>query len=126
MGYAVNNIENAMESFSNLGFVKEDTQVDVNRKISIAFIRNGDTLVELIEPYGENSPVDEILKKNGPTPYHICYSVCDIDNALKELKKSGWVVILKKAPAPAMGDAMVAFLHNKPLGIIELVEEKAD
>ena len=124
IGYAVNSIESAFEQFKLLGFTKESFQIDESRKVSIAFIRNGDTLVELIEPCGEGSPVEELLKKSGPAPYHICYCAECIDDVLPELKKAGWAVISKKAEAPAISGAPVVFLYNKEAGLIELVEEK--
>ena len=124
IGYAVRDIDSALECFCKLGYVYESQKIDESRRVRIVFIRNNETLVELVAPEGPNSPIDEALKKNGPAPYHICYSVDDIDEQCKKLKNEGWTVLIKKSPAPAIGDASVAFLFNKRVGVIEIVEER--
>ena len=123
IGYAVRDIDSALECFNKLGYVCVSQKIDELRRVRIAFIRNEETLVELVAPNGPNSPVDEMINKNGPAPYHICYTVKDIDEQCKKLKKEGWTVIIKKSQAPAIGDASVAFLFHKRIGIIEIVEE---
>ena len=125
IGYAVRDIENALEGFYQLGFVLESRNADESRRVCIAFLRNGETLVELVAPDDSDlpSPIDEVLKKVGPSPYHICYIVEDIDNQCKSLKKEGWSILIKRSPAPAIDNAPVAFLFRKSVGIIELVEQ---
>ena len=123
IGYAVRDIDSALECFNKLGFVCESQIIDGSRRVRIAFVRNGETLVELVAPEGPNTPIDETLNKNGPAPYHICYAADNIDEQCKKLKKEGWTVLIKKTPAPAIGDASVAFLFHKQAGIIEIVEE---
>jgi len=122
IGYAVKEIDEAVKKFRDLGYVVEDKIEDESRKVVIAFARNNDVLVELVAPMGEGSPVDGILDKNGAAPYHICYEVHNIEEACKELKKEGWTVLIKPAPAPAINGALVVFLYNRIVGLIELVE----
>lgn len=125
IGYAVHNIDDAIESFIVIGYELVSKTDDTLRKVVIAFVKNGDIVIELISPSDIDSPIDNILEKNGPSPYHICYEVPNIDDACKMLRKEGWVIIRKPALAPAInleGSAKVVFLYEKNMGLIELVE----
>lgn len=122
IGYAVRDISASKPHFLHLGFKEESRVDDYSRNVEIAFLRNGGTLVELIAPLNESAPVFEFLKKNGPMPYHIAYEVPYIEEAYKELKKDGWLMIIKPAAAVAINNTDVAFLFNKDVGIIELIE----
>ena len=124
IGYAVKKLEKAAEIFEGLGYIGGDITEDEIRNIKIMFMENGHERVELVAPNGESTPVDGVLKNNGPTPYHICYEVPDMENAVSELKTKGWMVIKEAEPAPAIGGATVVFLYNRHIGMIELVEIK--
>ena len=82
--------------------------------------------LELLAPVNENSPVNNILEKNGVSPYHTCYVVKDIQEAISELRKQKYVMISKPAEAVAFKGSKVAFLFNKNVGLIELVETPAE
>ena len=78
-------------------------------------------LLELIEPLDETSPVFKVLSKNGVTPYHICYSVKDIDKSVSELRSLRFVATSEPVPACALDYRKVCFLYNRNVGLIELV-----
>jgi methylmalonyl-CoA/ethylmalonyl-CoA epimerase len=122
IGYAVKDIESSLPIFKQLGFTLQSKCVDDHRNIEIAFINNGSYLIELIAPLSEGSPVDNILQKNGPTPYHLCYEVPNLEEAIRSLKHNGWFVIKKRESAIAIENKPVVFLHKAEIGIIELVE----
>ena len=58
----------------------------------------------------------------GNTPYHLCYSVKDMGEAIGNLKNSGYALVEKPTCAVAFGSKKVAFLYSKHMGIIELLE----
>ncbi len=127
IGYAVKDIEKAKQSFMKLGYTVEKKTVDYIRNVVIAFARNDSTIIEMIAPLDNGSPIDNILEKNGAMPYHICYEVKNIEDACKSLKKDGWIILGKPSPAPAISsleDIKVVFLYDKNIGLIELVEIK--
>lgn len=129
IGYAVKDIDQGIESFKKLGYKVSHKTKDYDRKVLIAFAMNDDLAVELIAPMGVGSPIDNILAKNGPSPYHICYEVADIGASCDELKREGWLILGKPSAAPGIickGNAEVVFLYNKNVGIIELVEIKTN
>lgn len=78
----------------------------------------------MISPAGDKNPVSDILKKNGPTPYHLCYVSNNFEKDIEDVIKvtKGKVVIPPKA-AVAFGGRRVVFLYSLTIGLIELVEE---
>lgn len=124
IGYAVKNLEQSIGVFEALGYTVGEITADAGRNIRIVFLQNGSECVELVAPDGDETPVDSVLKSVGPTPYHICYEVPNLEEALNELQKSRWIVTKQPEPAPAIGGASVAFLYHRRVGMIELVEIK--
>lgn len=124
LGYAVKKLEKAAEVFEKLGYLSGEIVEDQLRHIKIMFMENGHERVELVAPDGESSPVDSVLKNTGPTPYHICYEVQNMAQAVSKLKADGWAIIKEAEIAPAIGGAPVVFLYNRHIGMIELVEIK--
>lgn len=124
IGYAVASVEKSRSSFEAMGYVAEgDCTDDAFRKVRILFMTQGSYRIELIAPLEAGSPVDKIVRQNGPTPYHLCYEVENIDLSLPELKKNGFKPITGADPAPAIGGRRVMFLMSLRQGLIELVEK---
>lgn len=126
-GYIVSSITNAVEEMKLLNYeIIQNTIYDEDRNIGICFIKNGNQLIELIEPKDENAVTYKILAKTGPAPYHICYKVNNIEEACNTLKKEGFFPISKIEKASAMGEnCKVIFLYSQTIGLIELVSDNA-
>ena len=129
IGYVVRDIEKARHEFGVLGYEFEDLIEDFDRNIYILFGDNGNIRIELIQTMNteKSSPVREILRKNGPTPYHICYKTDDMEADIQKLKFQKWLLInpprLAVAFAKEGGGVKVAFLMHRQIGMIELVEK---
>lgn len=123
IGYAVKNIEKAKKSMEVLGFRFEDQVTDTDRNIYIAFGELDGYRVELVAPITTGSPVDVLLEKNGPTPYHICYKSYEIEADIEHLQKNRYKVTIPLTPAVAFGGKRVVFLYSLSVGLIEIVEE---
>ena len=123
IGYLVKNISKTEKKFLELGYeIESPTKFDEIRNIDIEFLVNGDYRVELIEPKGEESPMYPLLKRYKNTPYHLCYEVENIDEAIADLQDKYYTVIQEPNIAPCIEGKKVAFLNNISMGIIELVE----
>ena len=128
IAYAVTSIEKSKIKFEDLGFKATDTEPvnDDIRNIKILFMMHDEskTLIELVEPLNDTSPITNLCKKmhGCASPYHICYEVENLSEALSEFKSKGYLVTQKPAPAVAIEGKNVAFLFQKDVGIIELVE----
>ncbi|SMO33455.1 VOC family protein [Propioniciclava tarda] len=122
VGYAVENHDRAEQGFIALGYTIGPRTDDTARRVCISFARNGTELVEIISPLAEDSPVSSVLAKNGPSAYHLCYETPDLAASLVELRKHGWRTLIPAEAAPALEGSDVAFLYNRHVGLIELVE----
>lgn len=122
-GIACKEIDRTAEAYAQLGYSKGETIFDPLQNINICFLTHTEMpMVELLSPVDENSPVVQILEKNGVTPYHTCYGVDNLDAAIKSFKRSRYVVVSKPKEACAIDGKRVAFLYNADMGLIELVE----
>ncbi|MBR5758265.1 MAG: VOC family protein, partial [Thermoguttaceae bacterium] len=98
IGYAVEDLDNSKKALEALGFSFESAIEDVDRRIRIAFGELDGYRVELVAPAAENSPVSALLKKVGPTPYHLCYLSENIETDVVELIKQRFKVLIPPAP----------------------------
>lgn len=111
IGYAVKNIEEAMEQMRLLGYSFGKEIKDEGRKVWIAFGNFKGYRVELVAPAAEGSPVDNILKYVGASPYHICYCSDDFDYDLKVLCGGGYKVAVPPAPAAALEGRLFFYMR---------------
>ena len=79
-----------------------------------SFVELTNTKIELLEPYGEDSPVKGFLAKNpSGGMHHVCYEVEDILAARDKLKAEGARVLGDGNPKIGAHDKPVLFLHPK-------------
>lgn len=127
VGVAVKDIEKTAAIYVQGGYKKSATTFDSVQNVNICWlVKEGMPTVELLAPVDETSPVCKTLEKNGVTPYHTCYIVEDIEKAMSDLRKMKYVAVSKPEVAPAISNCKVAFLFNKNVGLIELVEAPAE
>ena len=131
IGVAVPEIEETATVYKEAGYTQTESVYDPIQNVNICFlIKEGMPKVELLAPphththtgVEGNSPVQQILDKMGVTPYHTCYEVDDIEDAVAELRKMRYIVVRKPEPAIAFDNRRVCFLYNKQVGLIEIVE----
>jgi hypothetical protein len=97
--------------------------IDPVQGVRIQFMEMGDgSLLELLEPFGEKSPVQRHLQKGGGL-YHLCFEVDDLDITLQRFRDTGEaVVVCEPVPAPAIDNRRVAFVVTTSRDLIEFVE----
>ena len=125
IGIAVKDIVKAANLYKDAGYLCSEITYDPIQNIEICFLsKDGMPLVELLAAHDEKSPVNNILQKVGSGPYHCCYVVQDIEDAISKLKRMRYIATSKPAEAVAIDNHRVCFLYNKEIGLIELVEYK--
>merc|ERR1711941_84570 len=93
--------------------------------VTTVFVELDNTKIELLHPYGENSPIAGFLKKNPMGGiHHICIEVDDINKAVETIKAEG-VRPLGKEPKIGAHNKPVMFFHPKDCGGILLELEQA-
>jgi methylmalonyl-CoA/ethylmalonyl-CoA epimerase len=93
--------------------------------VSTVFITLPNTKIELLEPLGENSPINKFLEKNPSGGiHHVCYEVDDIIAARDKLVADGARVLGDGEPKIGAHGKPVLFLHPKDfLGTLTELEE---
>jgi len=89
----------------------------------VCFVNLPNSQIELIEPYGENSPIHGFLAKNPRGgQHHICFEVEDILVARDAMKANG-ATVLGEPRIGAHGTPII-FVHPKDMGgvLVELME----
>ena len=91
--------------------------------VSFCFINLPSGQIELIEPYGDTSPIEKFLQKNPKgAQHHICFEVEDIYAAKAHMEANG-ARILNEPRVGAHGTPVI-FVHPKDFTgtLIELME----
>ena len=91
--------------------------------VTVVFIDLPNTKIELLHPYGEDSPIENFLKKNVDGGiHHLCFEVKDIIGSLKALEADGAKILGSGKPKIGAHGKPVIFLHPKDFNgtLIEL------
>ena len=129
VGYLVDDIEISAAEFESLCFTRVGKVIeDSNRLINVLFLKNGEHMVELIQPLNDSSPYHGLRKKHRNSPYHLCIQTDDLQECIDKMKAHhGHILIQPPQPAPAIdGSPKVAFLLNRHIGMIEHMENQSE
>ena len=89
-------------------------QVLPEHGVTVVFVNVANTKIELLEPFGEGSPIASFLEKNpSGGMHHLCYEVDDIIAARDRLKAAGARVLGDGEPKTGAHGKPVLFLHPK-------------
>ncbi len=127
IGIATDDIEGSIKIYRELGFTDNGMVVDEQQRVKIAFLRKpGHPDLELIAPIDKSSPVYNLVKKCGVTPYHFCYQTEDGTAAGNALKAKGFFQIRNPTTAVAIDGRQVSFWYHPHYGLIEIIHGKAE
>jgi len=123
---AVPDIEAAANTYRNsLGATLSAKEEQPDHGVSTIFIELPNTKIELLEPLGVDSPINNFLEKNPAGGiHHICYEVDNIIEARDKLKSEGARVLGSGDPKIGAHGKPVMFLHPKDFcgTLVELEE----
>lgn len=119
---AVNDLEAALRRYvALLPGAAIERSVVADQQVVVAFLRLGDTAVELIQPTSADSGVARFLAQRGEGLHHIAFEVDDLQSELRRLESEG-IELVDREPRPG-AHGMVAFLHPRSTGVlVELVQ----
>jgi len=124
VGIAVSDLDQSIELYRSLfGAELLDRKANEKEGLEAAFMRIGDSELELMAPMREDSPVGKFVARRGPGLHHVAYAVTDIGKALEDARASG-LELIDAAPRLGMHGSRIAFIHPKSAGgvLTELVE----
>ena len=97
-----------------LGATVSEPQAEPDHGVTVVFVELPNTKIELLEPLGENSPIQAFLDKSPSGGiHHVCYEVDDIISARDHLKAQGARVLGDGEPKIGAHGKPVLFLHPK-------------
>ena len=124
---AVNDLKEAIKLYKDvLGGKVSDIHNYPNHGVSVSFVDLGNTKIELMEPFGKDSPIEKFLNKNlNGGIHHICIEVDDIYKIRDHLIKNNVSILGDGEPKIGAHDKPVLFLHPKNFfgTLIELEQE---
>ncbi len=129
VGIAVPSLAEAIKPYRDLLGITDITEPRAlpAQGVSFVFVNLPTGQVELIEPYGENSPIEKFLQKNPKGgQHHVCFEVEDIHQAVEHMKAKGATVL--NEPRIGAHGTPVIFIHPKDFSgtLIELMETPKD
>ena len=127
VGVVVNSIESGIKRYKAMFGFEQVSEVvdDPVQKVSVVLLSGpeADSVpVELIAPLSEDSPVSKILKGNVRL-YHLCFAVENIEEALKNLRNNGAIIISGPVPADLFEGKRIAFVYTPDNYVVELLEK---
>jgi methylmalonyl-CoA/ethylmalonyl-CoA epimerase len=118
LGIAVNSIEEALPYYENvLGLKCYNVETVEDQKVKTAFLKCGDTKIELLEPTGPDSTIAKFIENRGMGVHHVAFAV--------EQAEGAGIRLIDKAPRKGAEGLHIAFLHPKStMGVLTELCEK--
>ena len=106
-----------------LGFSEVYREIVADQGVEAVGLRAGDSIIELLRPLDESSPIAKFRGAAATKLHHTAYRVSDITAELARLKASGIRLIDEQPRCGAHGNT-IAFLHPTSTGgtLIELCQ----
>lgn len=120
----VKDLEETLRLYTQtLGFREVYREIVADQGVEAVGLEAGGSIVELLLPLDEDSPVARYRGNAATKLHHTAYRVADIEAALSDLKAKGVRLIDERARRGANG-SLIAFLHPKATGgvLIELCQ----
>ncbi|MDQ1001614.1 methylmalonyl-CoA/ethylmalonyl-CoA epimerase [Neobacillus niacini] len=126
IGIAVRSLETTLPFYTDvlklplLGIEEVESQM-----VRVAFLKAGETKLELLEPTTKESPIAQFIEKRGEGIHHIALGVNSIEERIMEMKEKG-IRMIDEEPRIGAGGAHIAFMHPKSATgvLVELCEKK--
>ncbi len=124
VGIAVPNLAQAIDRWKPLlGGPDSPPEELPSQRVRIAFVRAGESHIELLEPTAPDSPVGRFLASRGEGIHHLAFRVPSVDDALAGVVRRGDRVVDPTGRPGARG-RRVGFAHPSAFGgvLVEFVE----
>jgi len=113
IGIAVKDLKAAISYYENiLGLECYAIEEVADQRVKTAFFKVGETKIELLEATSDDSPVAKFIEKKGEGIHHIAFAMPDVNEALKNAKENG-IVLIDEKPRKGAENLQIGFLHPK-------------
>lgn len=120
----VKDLEKTIDLYTKtLGFRQVYRETVADQGIEAVGLEAGDSIIELLRPLDESSPIAKYRGEAETKMHHTAYRVADIEGELRRLKEAG-VRLIDEQPRKGAHGNLIAFLHPKSTGgvLIELCQ----
>ena len=124
IGIAVQSIEKTIPFYTkHLGLELEKIEDVLSEQVKVAFLKIGETRIELLEPLNHSSAIYTFLQKKGEGIHHLAFEVTDLTSRLSKLKSEG-IQVINGDPKKGANNSLISFLHPQSTNgvLIELCE----
>jgi methylmalonyl-CoA/ethylmalonyl-CoA epimerase len=106
-----------------LGFAPVYRETIADQGVEAVGLEAGDSIIELLRPLDEASPIAKFLGDAASKLHHTAYRVENIEASLADLRSKG-VRLIDEHPRKGAHGNLIAFLHPKSTGgvLIELCQ----
>ncbi|MFD1360639.1 methylmalonyl-CoA epimerase [Lentibacillus salinarum] len=113
IGIAVRQIDQALPFYTDmLGLEMEGVETVETEGVKTAFLKIGESRIELLEPLNDDSPIQRFLDKKGEGVHHIALETSNLAQRLEKLASEG-IRMINETPVEGAHGSHVAFLHPK-------------
>ena len=123
---AVTNLNEGIKIYKDILGVQVSKKLALPKHgVTTVFINLSNTNIELLEPLGRDSPINNFLIKNpSGGVHHLCYEVSNIKESIEYLTNEGYKILGDGIPREGAHGKPVIFLHPKQFmgTLIELEE----
>ena len=127
---AVRDLSAAADKYRDLlGADVGEPQVLAEHGVTVIFVQLTNSKIELMTPFGANSPIGGFLAKNpSGGVHHLCFEVNDLISSAETLVQGGARVLGDGKPKIGAHGLPILFLHPKDFDgtLIELEEVKPE
>ena len=111
LGVAVRDLDEAIATYERLFSARLEHRAEVpDQGVEAAFLRVGQSRLELLAPTGPDTPVGRFLERRGPGMHHVAYEVDNVAAELSELAAAG-AQLIDESPRAGLFGLEVAFVH---------------
>jgi methylmalonyl-CoA epimerase len=107
---AVRDLDEAVAAYARLFGAEVELREEVEPQgVDAAYLRVGESRIELLAPLLDDSPVGRFLDRRGPGMHHVAFAVPDVASAIRELEGLG-ATMIDSEPRQGLGGHEVAFV----------------
>jgi methylmalonyl-CoA/ethylmalonyl-CoA epimerase len=126
IGYVTASIADSADEYAKATGLVWDRSIihDPLQMVSVAFLGSGDTgatMIELVEPAGRRSPVNNFLEAGGGL-HHVCLEVADLVAHIEASRAAGCSLVRVPLPAAAFRGRKIAWIMTPRGQLIELLQ----
>ena len=128
LGIAVRSIEAQIPLYRDVFGMEYLGEEEVPaQKVRVAFFQIGESLIELLEPTSDESPIAKHIARHGEGIHHVALGCKDI-MAAREAVASKGIRLLSDAPRDGAHHKLISFMHPKDTGrvLVEMAQPKPD